>query len=67
MNTIEISISEKSFLSLKEAKAFYGFGINQTREKAKKAGATLKVGRRILISRAAFDQYLDSCKEGEES
>ena len=64
MKVVDVPISQKSYLSIKEAKAFYGFGINQTREKAKKAGATLKVGRRILISRAAFDQYLDSCNEG---
>ena len=57
----EIPIWEKSNLTLEEAAAYSGIGINKIREisNAKGCDFVLWVGNRRLIKRQRFDRFLD--------
>ena len=57
----EIPIWEKSNLTLEEAAAYSGIGINKIREisNAKNCDFVLWVGNKRLIKRQRFDQFID--------
>lgn len=57
----EVPIWEKSNLTLEEAAAYSGIGINKLRELAneKDCDFVLYVGSRRLIKRRRLDRYLD--------
>ncbi|RKI83052.1 helix-turn-helix domain-containing protein [bacterium 0.1xD8-71] len=57
----EVPIWEKSNLSLEEAAAYSGIGINKLREitNEKSCRFVLWVGNRRLIKRRLFDQYIE--------
>ncbi|MCC8059683.1 MAG: DUF6462 family protein [Clostridiales bacterium] len=57
----EVPIWEKSNLSLEEAAAYSGIGINKLREltSAKDCRFVLWVGSKRLIKRRLFDQYIE--------
>lgn len=57
----EVPIWEKSNLSLEEAAAYSGIGINKLREltNAKDCRFVLWVGNKRLIKRRLFDQYIE--------
>lgn len=61
----EVPIWEKSNLSLEEAAAYSGIGVNKLREltRDKNCCFVLWVGSKRLIKRRLFDQYI----EGEYS
>ncbi len=57
----DIPIWEKSNLSLEEAAAYSGIGINKLRELTNDANCqfVLWVGNKRLIKRRLFDQYIE--------
>ena len=57
----EVPIWEKSNLSLEEAAAYSGIGINKLREltNEKNCRFVLLVGNKRLIKRRLFDQYIE--------
>ena len=57
----EVPIREKSNLSLEEAAAYSGIGINKSRELTsdKNCHFVLWVGNKRLIKRRLFDQYIE--------
>ena len=57
----EVPIWEKSNLTLEEAAAYSGIGINKLREltNAKNCRFVLWVGSKRLIKRRLFDQYIE--------
>ncbi len=57
----EVPIWEKSNLSLEEAAAYSGIGINKLRELTNKKNCrfVLWVGNKRLIKRRLFDQYIE--------
>ena len=57
----EVPIWEKSNLSLEEAAAYSGIGINKLRELTNEKGCrfVLWVGNKRLIKRRLFDQYIE--------
>lgn len=57
----EIPIWEKSNLTLEEAAAYSGIGINKIREisNAKNCDFVLWVGNKRLIKRQGFDQFIN--------
>ena len=46
-------------LSTREAADYMGLGINSTRTLANDIGATVKVGKRLLIDRYKLDDFID--------
>lgn len=58
----EVPIWEKSNLTLEEAAAYSGIGINKLREITNRPGCTfvLWVGSKRLIKRRGLDRYLES-------
>lgn len=61
MSKHEIPIWEKSNLTLEEASAYSGIGINKLRELSDKKGCAfvLWVGNRRLIKRRLLDEYTE--------
>ena len=57
----EVPIWEKSNLSLEEAAAYSGIGINKLRDltNEKDCGFVLWVGNKRLIKRRLFDQFIE--------
>jgi len=57
----EVPIWEKSNLSLEEAAAYSGIGVNRLRELTNKKNCrfVLWVGNKRLIKRRLFDQYIE--------
>ncbi|MEY8576023.1 excisionase [Oscillospiraceae bacterium 21-37] len=61
MSKKEIPIWEKSNLTLEEAAAYFGIGINKLREMTDERGCeyVLWVGTKRLIKRKKFDEVLE--------
>jgi excisionase family DNA binding protein len=59
----EVPIWEKSTLTLEEAAAYSGIGMGKIRELSndEKCRFVLWVGKKRLIKRRLFDQYIESC------
>ena len=57
----EIPLSEKANLSLEEAAAYFGIGINKLRDMSNDDGCPFVLwnGRKRLIKRKALEKYLD--------
>lgn len=56
-----VPIYEKVTLTIEEAAAYSGIGVNKIRELANdpKNNISLSIGRRMLIKRKAFEKFLD--------
>lgn len=50
---------KKKFMSYKEASELYGIGLTRMQEYAKKAGATYKIGNKVLVNTEIFDVYIE--------
>ena len=48
----------KRFVTYKEAAALYSMGMNRIQEHAKLAGATYKMGNKVLVNTDIFEAYL---------
>ena len=61
MNTEKVPIWEKSNLTVEEAAAYSGIGQKRIRELARRGDAdfVLYCGRKLLIKRTKFDEYVD--------
>ena len=59
----EVPIWEKNTLTLEEAAAYSGIGMGKIRELSndEKCRFVLWVGKKRLIKRRLFDQYIESC------
>ena len=57
-----INISEKYMLTIDEAAQYFNIGKNKLRELTKEPGCTfvIYVGKKCLIKRIGFEQYLDN-------
>jgi hypothetical protein len=58
----------KRMLSMKEAAAYMGLGMNSTRTLVSNIGAAINVGKRVVIDRYKLDDYIESSttwKQGE--
>jgi len=57
----EIPLSEKANLSLEEAAAYFGIGINKLRDMSNDDGCPFVLwnGRKRLIKRKTLEKYLD--------
>ena len=49
----------KRFVTYKEAAALYIMGMNRIQEHAKLAGATYKMGNKVLVNTDIFEAYLE--------
>lgn len=49
----------KRFVTYKEASELYSMGLTRIQEHAKIAGATYKMGNKVLINTDIFDAYLE--------
>ena len=49
----------KRFVTYKEASELYSMGLTRIQEHAKSAGATYKMGNKVLINTDIFDAYLE--------
>ena len=64
METITVPIWEKITLSLEEASAYFGIGLNKLREITNKEECEhciLWVGKKRMIKRELFEKYLLGC------
>ena len=63
MNKKDVPVWEKSNLTLEEAAAYSGVGINKLRELSNREDCefVLWVGSKRLIKRRLLDQYLERC------
>jgi len=63
MNKKEVPIWEKSNLTLEEAAAYSGIGINKLRDLSNREDCefVLWVGSKRLIKRRLLDQFLERC------
>lgn len=64
INTIkEVPIWEKSNLTIEEAAAYTGIGINKIREMSNGDNCpfVLWIGNKRLIKRRKFDEYIEKC------
>ena len=61
MHTTEIPFWEKSNLTLEEASAYSGIGVNKIRDLSNERNCSfvLFVGTKRLIKRRLFDEYID--------
>ena len=50
---------KKKFMSYKEASELYGIGLTRMQEYAKKAGATHKIGNKVLVNAEIFDVFIE--------
>ena len=50
---------KRRFISYKEAAGFYGIGLTRLQEYAKVAGATYKIGNKVLVNTEIFEAYLE--------
>ena len=50
---------KKRFISYREAAELYGIGLTRLQEYAKKAGATYKLGNKVLVNMDIFDAFLE--------
>lgn len=53
------NINNKRLLSIPEAGAYCGLGRSKITEFAQEAGAVRRIGRRVLVDRAALDAAID--------
>lgn len=58
---IDLSVPEvrKKFVTYKEAKELYSMGITRITEHAKIAGATYKMGNKVLVNTEILDAYFE--------
>lgn len=49
----------KRFVTYKEAAELYSIGLTRIQEYAKTAGATYKMGNKVLVNTDIFDAYLE--------
>lgn len=49
----------KKFVTYKEATALYSIGLTRVQEYAKIAGATYKMGNKVLVNTDIFEAYLE--------
>jgi hypothetical protein len=51
---------QSKYMRYREAKVYYCLGMNTIQRLAKEAGATIRIGRCVLIDTEIFEKYIDS-------
>lgn len=59
MKDVEISLNEKRLLSVLEFQRYASIGRNNAFKLARISGARIQVGRRVLVDRVKFDEWVD--------
>ena len=54
---------QSKYMRYREAKFYYCLGLNTIQRLAKEAGATIRIGRCVLIDTEIFEKYLDSFRD----
>ena len=54
---------QSKYMRIREAKEYYCFGITTIRKLAKEAGATIHIGKCLLIDTEIFENYIDSFRD----
>lgn len=58
-----VTLNEKRCLTVNEFQVYMGIGRNNALRLIKKSHCARKVGRKILVDRVAFDQWMDMMSE----
>lgn len=53
------SVIRKKFVTYKEASVLYSIGLTKVQEYAKNAGATYKIGNKVLVNTDIFEAYIE--------
>lgn len=54
---------QSKYMRYREARLYYCLGLNTIQRLAKEAGATIRIGRCVLIDTEIFEKYLDSFRD----
>ncbi len=55
--------NQSKYMRYREAKTYYCLGLNTIQRLAKEAGATIRIGKCVLIDTEILDKYIDSFRE----
>ncbi len=61
--TLTVPLNEKRCLTVKEFQIYMSIGRNNALRLIKKSHCGRKVGRKILVDRIAFEQWMDATSE----
>ena len=56
-------IRQSKYMRYQEARAYYCLGMNPMQRLAKEAGATIRIGRIIMIDTEILNKYVDSFRD----
>ena len=56
-------IRQSKYMRYREARAYYCLGMNTIQRLAKKAGATIRIGRIVMIDTEILNKYVDSFRD----
>ena len=56
-------IRQSKYMKYREARAYYCLGMNIIQRLAKEAGATIRIGRIVMIDTEILDKYIDSFRD----
>ena len=56
-------IRQSKYMRYREARAYYCLGMNTIQRLAKEAGATIRIGRIVMIDTEILNKYIDSFRD----
>ncbi|SKC04277.1 hypothetical protein SAMN06296386_11528 [Lachnospiraceae bacterium] len=59
----ETRMKQSKYMRYREAKIYYCLGLSTVKKLAKEAGATIHVGKCVLIDTEIFEKYLDTFRD----
>ena len=63
----DIEMQKRDFITLYQGADYYGLGLKMFTRMAREAGAVYKIGKKVLIRRSIFDQYLRAIYKKEST
>lgn len=60
---VNLKKQQSKYMRIREAKEYYCLGITTIRRLAKEAGATIHIGKCLLIDTEIFEKYIDSFRD----
>ncbi len=57
----DIEMQKHDFITLYQGADYYGLGLKVFTRMAREAGSVYKIGKKVLIRRTIFDEYLNPC------
>ncbi len=61
----DIRLDEKRCLTIKEFQIYFSIGRNNALKLARQSGAVIRIGKKMLVDRVAFDRWLDEQRNGQ--